>query len=157
MSLYDINMGQGHSPSIEENLSAPDYKRMAEFRYRIRQFVRFSEDAARAHGIEPQQHQLMLAIKGLPLGMRPTVTTISERMCLRHNSTVELINRLASGRALVKRHHSDEDRREVLVELTPYGDEILRRLSVLHWQELQTAAPALSKALQAIINQKERS
>ena len=154
MSLYDRNMGL--VPPVSENPSPVDYQRLAEFRYQIRRFVRFSEEAARAYGVEPQQHQLMLVIKGLPPDMRPTVTTISERMCLRHNSTVELINRLAGDRALVRRQHSKEDRREVLVELTPHGDEILRRLSVLHWQELQTAAPALSEALQGIVNHKKR-
>ena len=101
------------------------------------------------HGVEPQQHQLMLVLKGLAPGTRPTVRALSSRLCLRHNSTVELINRLAERGALIRRQ-SEEDRREVLIELTPFGEELLRRLSVLHWQELQTSGPALSEALQAI-------
>jgi DNA-binding MarR family transcriptional regulator len=136
--------------------TAPDishlgFQQLAQFRYCIRQFLHFSEQAARAHGIEPQQHQLLLALKGLPPDMRPTVTTLSRRMCLRHHSTVELINRLADRGAVVRRA-SDHDRREVLIELTPLGEEILHKLSLLHWQELQSSGPALSAALQAIVD-----
>ena len=137
------------SLGVTEDISLAGYRQLAEFRYRIRQFLHFSEEAARAAGIEPQQHQLMLAIKGLPDGVRPTVTALSERLCLRHHSTVELINRLVERGAAVRRH-ALEDRREVLDELTPYGEQLLRKLSVAHWQELQNFAPALSAALQAI-------
>src|SRR5438270_6321996 len=114
------------------DVSLAGYRQLAEFRYRIRQFVHFSEEAARVSGMEPQQHQLLLAIKGLPEGTRPTVTALSSRLCLRHHSTVELINRLVERGAVIRRH-SQEDRREVLVELTPHGDHLLRKLSVLHW------------------------
>ena len=124
---------------------------MALFRYCIRQFLHFSEQAARAHSIEPQQHQLLLTIKGLPPGKRPTVTVLAQRMCLRHHSTVELLNRMEERGAVVRRP-SAQDRREVLIELTPLGEKILQELSVLHWQELQTSGPALSEALQAIVN-----
>lgn len=93
----------------------------------------------------------MLAIKGLPPEMRPTVTVISSRLCLRHHSTVELINRLVE-RGAATRRHSDQDRREVLVELTPYGEELLQQLSLVHWEELQTFGPALSTALPAVVH-----
>ena len=76
---------------VGQDLSPAAYQRLAEFRSRIRQFLHFSEEAARATGIEPQQHQLLLAIKGLPEGTRPTVTALSSRLCLRHHSTVELV------------------------------------------------------------------
>ncbi len=133
-----------------DDVSIAYYQHLAEIRYRIRQFLRFSEEAARTHGVEPQQHQLMLVIKGLPPGTRPTIRAISSRLCLRHNSTVELINRLAERGALVRRP-CEQDRREVLIELTPHGEDLLGRLSVLHWQELQTSGPALSEALQGIV------
>jgi DNA-binding MarR family transcriptional regulator len=136
---------------IAPDISPLAFQQLAQFRYCIRQFVHFSEQAARAHGIEPQQYQLLLTLKGLPAGMRPTVTTLAQRMCLRHHSTVELINRLAERGAVV-RTASDRDKREVLVELTPFGEEILHKLSLLHWQELQTSGPMLSAALQAIVN-----
>lgn len=103
----------------------------------------------RAAHMEPQQYQLMLAIKGLPEGVRPTVTALSARLCLRHHSTVELINRLEERGAVVRRH-ATEDRREVLVELTEHGEQLLHNLSLLHWQELQNAGPALLQALQAL-------
>ena len=130
--------------------SAAVYRQLAEFRYRIRQFLHFSEEAARSHGIEPQQHQLLLAIKGLPEGTRPTVTALSQRLCLRHHSTVELIDRLVGHRAVVRRA-SDLDHREVLIELTPHGEELLHRLSLLHWQELRVSGPALFEALSAVL------
>lgn len=135
---------------VMEDVSPAGYQQLAEFRHRIRQFLHFSEQAARMSGIEPQQHQLLLALKGLPEGTRPTVSALSSRLCLRHHSTVELINRLVERGALTRRH-SEQDRREVLVELTPHGEQLLHRLSVEHWQELQTFGPALSDALQAIV------
>ena len=130
----------------------PGYQQLAQFRHHIREFLQFSEQAARSHGIEPQQHQLLLAIKGLPDHIRPTVRALSERLCLRHHSTVELINRLVEHGAVVRRH-SLEDRREVLIELTPHGERILQQLSLLHWQELQTTGPALLEALERITKQ----
>jgi DNA-binding MarR family transcriptional regulator len=132
------------------DVSLAAYRRLAEFRHQIRQFLHVSEQAARASGIEPQQHQLMLAIKGLPEGARPTVTTLAQRLCLKHHSAVELVNRLVERGAAVRRQ-SHEDRREVLVELTPIGEEILEKLKDLHVQELQSS-PELCQALQTIAN-----
>lgn len=103
---------------------------------------RVDEEAARSRGIEPQQHQLLLAVKGLPQGTRPTVTPIARQLCVRHNSAVELVNRLVDQGAL-RRRHGDGDHSEVLVELTPYGEALLYRLSVLHWRELHVSGPAL--------------
>jgi DNA-binding MarR family transcriptional regulator len=133
------------------DVSPAAYRRLAEFRHKIRQFLHVSELAARINGIEPQQHQLMLAIKGLPEGARPTVTTLAQRLCLKHHSAVELVNRLVERGAAV-RHQSQEDRREVLVELTPLGEEILEKLKDLHVQELETKSPELCLALQAIVD-----
>lgn len=133
------------------DVSELDFRRLAEFRHRIRQFLRFSEEASRSKGIEPQQHQLLLAIKGLPKGTRPTITALSQQLCLRHHSTVELIDRLEEHGA-VRRRHSAEDQREVLVELRPYGETLLHRLSLLHWEELRVSGPALSDSLHAVIS-----
>lgn len=133
-------------------MSLAEYRRIAEFRHRIRQFLHFSEELARESGIEPQQHQLLLAVKGLPEGMRPTISSISDRLCLRHHSTVELANRLVAHGAITRRA-SEEDGREVLLELTPHGEHLLRKLSVLHWQELQAFGPALTDSLGAIVVQ----
>lgn len=136
--------------ALEPDVSEAGFRRLAEFRHRIRQFLHFSEEAARSKGIEPQQHQLLLAVKGLPRGTRPTVTALSQQPCLRHHNTVELVDRLVDQGAL-KRRHGDEDRREVLVELTPHGEALLHRLSVLHWEELRVSAPALSESLRAVL------
>jgi DNA-binding MarR family transcriptional regulator len=132
------------------DVSELGFRRLAEFRHRIRQFLRFSEEAARAKGIEPQQHQVLLAIKGLPKGIRPTITALSQQLCLRHHSMVELVDRLEE-RGAVLRRHSEEDQREVFVELTPRGEELLHRLSLLHWEELRVSGPALSDSLHAVI------
>ena len=126
------------------------YQQLAELRYQIRRFLHFSEEAAREHGLEPQQHQMLLAIKGLPAGSKPNVRTLSSRLFLRHNTTVELVNRLAQ-RGLVVRQTCAEDRREVLVELTPAASDLLQQLAALHWQELQTEGPALAHALESIL------
>ena len=139
-----------YSGARRREISAAGYRRLAEFRYRIRQFLHLSEEAARSKDIEPQQHQVLLAIKGLPEGSRPTVRTLSERLCLRHHSTVELIDRLVEQGAVARRH-SDQDRREVLIELTPHGEELLHQLSVLLWQELRVSGPALSESLLTVL------
>jgi DNA-binding MarR family transcriptional regulator len=146
-----IPSGQEAFPGTHcREISAAGYRRLAEFRHRIRQFLHLSEEAARSKGIEPQQHQVLLAIKGLPEGSRPTVRTLSERLCLRHHSTVELIDRLEEQGAVTRRH-SDQDRREVLIELTLHGEEILHQLSLLLWQELKVSGPALSESLLAVV------
>ncbi|MBV9761687.1 MAG: MarR family transcriptional regulator [Acidobacteriaceae bacterium] len=131
-------------------MSLAELRRLAEFRRLIRQFLHFSEEAARQKGIEPQQHQLMLAIKGLPRGIRPTVTALSQQLCLRHHSTVELVNRLVERSAAVRKPGS-EDRREMLVELTPHGEHLLQELSFEHLEELQRSGPALSESLLAVV------
>ena len=131
-------------------IPAAVYRQLAEFRYRIRRFLHVSEEIARSNGIEPQQHQLMLAIKGLAEGARPNLNTLSERLCLRHHSTVELVDRLEKQGA-VRRLPSDRDGREVLVELTAHGEELLHQLSALIRQELMVTGPALSASLRAIL------
>jgi DNA-binding MarR family transcriptional regulator len=135
---------------VSADLSRIDYEEMAELRYLIRRFLHFSESAALKEGIEPRQHQAMLAIQAMPVKQRCTVGALAERLFLQHQSTVGLVDRLAR-RKLVTREHSDEDARQVIVRLTPHGKEILRRLSLTHRQELKESAPAFSRALRAII------
>jgi len=127
-----------------------DYQSLAEFRYQIRRFLRFSEEATRKAGIEPRQHQLLLAIKGLPAKERPRIGALAERLQLEHHSTVELANRLAKG-GYIRRVRDRHDRREVLLELTAKGEKALRDLSIHHRAELQTVGPALMKALLRVL------
>ncbi|HXM62674.1 MAG TPA: MarR family transcriptional regulator [Terriglobales bacterium] len=131
---------------MEKSLTLADYQSLAELRYQIRRFLYFSEQAAREAGLEPRQHQLMLTLKGLPAGTRPRIGELAERLQIQHHSTVELVNRLAAG-GYVRRHRGGEDRREVLLSLTPKGEKILRELSLHHKAELQMRGPALVAAL----------
>ncbi len=126
------------------------YRALAEFRRHIRSFLHFSEQQAHSSGLEPQQHQLLLAIKGLPEGKLPTVGEIAAQLDLRHHSAVELIDR-AARRGLVARRQADKDLRKVLVVLTPKGEGVLLRLALAHRQELEVSGPALAKALRKVM------
>jgi DNA-binding MarR family transcriptional regulator len=133
-----------------QDLSLTEYRALAEFRRNIRSFLYFSEEQVRAQGLEPQQHQLLLAIKGLPDGTSATIGELAERMLLKHHSMVELVNRL-ERHGYVRRSASRQDHRQVLVRLTPAGAGVLRKLSLAHHQELETAGPALARALRRLM------
>lgn len=130
--------------------SITEYQTLAEFRYQLRRFLRFSEQTARAAGLEPQQHQLLLAVKGLPQGKKATIGTLAERLQLAHHSTVELIDRLVE-RGFVQRCRDEADQRRVLVNLTPQGEEILRKLSLAHQAELRSVGSELVQALNTLL------
>jgi DNA-binding MarR family transcriptional regulator len=132
----------------------PDFKAMAELRYQIRRFLRFSENAAREAGIEPQQHQLLMAVKGLPDAVKPTIGVLAERMQLQHHSTVELIDRLAD-RGFLCRLRATDDRRQVLIKLTHNGEVFLQKLALHHLQELQSVGPTFVKVLQTLMSQSD--
>jgi len=131
-------------------ISQADYQSLAEFRHQIRSFLHFSERAARAAGLEPRQHQMLLGIKGLPSEMSPRVATLAERLKIQHHSAVELADRLAKA-GLIQRKHGKIDRREALLSLTAKGERILRKLAVHHLAELRTAGPALLAALDSVV------
>ena len=122
---------------------------MAEFRYQIRRFLRFSDEAAQRAGMEPQQHQLLLALKGLPRGTKPTIGALAERLQLRHHSTVELVDRLVERGFLVRLRATD-DRRRVLIRLTREGEDCLQRLASHHLQELRSVGPEFVTILQSL-------
>lgn len=127
-----------------------DYRVLAAFRFEIRKFLAFSEKAARAAGIEPQQHQLMLAVKGLPAEQRPTIRALADRLCVEHHTTVALVDKL-EARGFVTRERGRDDRRQVFVHLTAPGLALLRRLSALHRAQLIGVGPDMVLALQAIL------
>ena len=139
----------------DRDLGARQYRALAELRYQIRCFLTFSEAAARAAGVEPQQHQLLLVLKALGPDERPTIRIIAERLQIQHNSAVELAKRSAE-RGLVERRTNREDRREASLRLTPAGERLLRRLSIAHRSELRSAAPRLVEALGALVPSKRR-
>ena len=139
-----------------ESLTQSDYDALAELRYQIRLFLRFSERAARGAGLEPQHHQALLALK-TARGLRGSrVADLSEWLQIQHNTAVELVGRLEE-KGLVQRARSREDRREVHVILTGRGERVLRELSLHHVEELRHAAPALAGALRNIVRTATRN
>jgi DNA-binding MarR family transcriptional regulator len=151
VSRYIIELGLTAIYSdMPKHLTEPDYQSLAELRFQIRRFLHFSEQAARAAGLEPHQHQLMLALKGLPEGVRPRIGELADRLQIQHHSAVELVNRLVTG-GYVRRQRADEDRREVLLSLTPGGEQVLRQLSIHHKNELRLLGPQLLRALKRVM------
>jgi DNA-binding MarR family transcriptional regulator len=133
------------------SLTQADYRALAEFRYQIRSFLAFSERSARENGIEPQQHQLLLACKGLPEGSRPTIGTLAQRLCVEHHSAVALVDKLEANK-LVQRKPSPLDRREVLVQITKRGESLLAALSELHSEQLGLVGEQLITALSDVLS-----
>src|SRR5260221_3054940 len=134
----------------KRSLTLSEYRKLSDFRFQIRRFLRFSEDAARARGLEPQQHQTLLAIKGAPSGQEPTIAFLANRMQLAHHTMVELVDRVVE-KGLAERKPSTTDRRSTLVELTPEGSKVLGELSVLTYAEIQTKFVELMDALQRVL------
>jgi DNA-binding MarR family transcriptional regulator len=124
-------------------------ERLAEFRYRLRTFLQFSEQAAHAAGLQPQQHQLLLQIAGAPPDTVPTIAYAAERLGLRHNSVVELANRSVEE-GLLERNSDETDARRVLLRITSKGARLLHRLAAHHRSELEVMGPALIEALTRI-------
>jgi len=105
-------------------------------------------------GLSPQQHQALLAIKGTPVD-HVTIGILAERLGIRHNSTVELIDRLITN-GLVERRHNPRDHREVLIDLTNRADQILANLSLAHRNEIRKLAPLLIGLLERFDSQKSK-
>jgi DNA-binding MarR family transcriptional regulator len=124
------------APSKTPDVDAQVIHQLAQFRYQIRQFLRFSENAARTAGVTPQQQQLMLGVAGFTGKGWANISDLAEFLQERHNAVVELVNRAARA-GLVRREALASDRRVVRVELTPRGRSILMRLSALHRKELE--------------------
>jgi len=122
---------------------------LAEFRFQMRKFLSYSEMASERAGIAAQQYQLMQVIAAMPEGQRASIGYLAERMILRHNSMVELVDR-AERAGLVRREHDEKDLRRSLVLLTPHGDAILKRLVSEHLIELAPRCESLLSALQEL-------
>lgn len=131
-------------------LAAAEYVALAEFRYQIRRYLRYMEEEARANGHHPQQYQLLLAIKGLPKGKEPTVSTLAERMQMNHNSMVGLVNR-CEKRGLIRRTRSGNDRRQVALTITQQGDLVLRQQANASRRELGSISPILFDSLEQLM------
>lgn len=122
--------------TVKRKVSKRDYEMLAAFRYSLRQFLRFSEEAAHAAGLTPQQHQALLAIKGFPGRDHVTIGELAERLQLIHHSTVGLVDRLEKQNYL-RRSHDDQDHRKVYVKLTVKGEKVLEKLSADHREQLR--------------------
>jgi DNA-binding MarR family transcriptional regulator len=138
-----------------KRLTLVDYQALAEFRYQIRKFLHFSDQAVEAAGMERGQYQLMLSIKGMLDGPRPRIRDVANRMQIQHHSAVELINRLEAG-GYVQRERGLDDRREVLLALTPKGEKVLGELALHHHEQLREAAPRLVESLRQVMAGKSR-
>lgn len=132
------------------NATAIDYRALAEFRYQIRRFLAFSQQNAKESGLDPQQHQLLLAVKGRPEGAVPTIGYLAERLQLRHHSASELVGRLVRRR-LVARTKAAADERQTVVCITAAGERILDTLTRTHRAELRTAGPLLARSLRTVV------
>jgi DNA-binding MarR family transcriptional regulator len=136
------------------DLSDSDYRALGAFRYQIRQFQNFSQQAAKSQGLEPQQHQMLLAIRSLEQPeTAPTIGHLAENLFIRHNSAVGMIDRLADH-GLVERLRGEDDRRQVRVRLTSLGCQKLHHLSRIHREELRQSGPALVETLRRLLEQR---
>jgi len=134
--------------------SKQDYQTLAEFRYALRCFLRFSETAAREAGLTFQQHQALLFIVGFPEREQVTIGELAERLQIRHHSTVGLVNRLEE-QGLVERNQDHADRRQVFIRLTDKGTGILKGLANIHREELRSLGPQLCSMLEQITSLSE--
>lgn len=142
------------SPLMEENGSnghaeIPRLRELAEFRFQLRQFLSFSEISSERHGVQAQQYQLLQVIAAAPPGQPATVSYLADRMVLRHNSTVELVDR-AERAGLVRRHTDERDLRRSIIRLTPTGEQLLRALVTEHVQELERMSERIIHSLRAV-------
>ena len=119
-----------------------DYEALSEFRYQIRCFLEFSQNAAKAVGLVPRQHQALLAIRGYPGGAPVAIGNLAERLRIKHHTAVGLIDRLAAA-GLVKRVVDPVDQRRVLLKLTNRAEKYLADLSAAHLGELSRIEPLL--------------
>lgn len=118
-------------------MTKPQFEALAEFRYQLRQYLRFSEDVVQRHGVKPLQYHLLLQVKGFPGRSHATIGELAERLQSRHNGVVALVSR-CEDLGLVRRQPCMHDLRQVEVHLTPLGDACVAKLATLHRDELAT-------------------
>ena len=140
----------------QNDVTLSDYRALAEFRYQIRRYLALGDQSAEAAGVRSRQYQLLLALKGLPEGMEPTITNVADRLGIRHHSAVELVSRLEK-RGLVKKQRSDIHRSFVFVRITKEGERIIRNLVASRKADLQVAGPILVKALTTLTKKTQKS
>ncbi|MEA2552572.1 MAG: hypothetical protein QOJ65_748 [Fimbriimonadaceae bacterium] len=122
--------------SPQKLIEKRDYEALAAFRRALRHFLRFSEEGSRAVGLTPQQHQLLLGIKGRPGQEHANVGELADFLYLKHQTVVGLVDRCEAA-GLVARETNAADKRRVNVLLTPKGEEVLAKLSERNMNELR--------------------
>ena len=137
------------TPAPTLSLNDHDYAALAEFRHSLRSFLAFSEQAARKAGLTPQQHQALLAVRGLGTEKGVTVGELAGRLLLKHHTTVGLVDRLVRA-DLLRRTPDEEDRRRALLSLTPKANRALKALSAIHLAEIRRNAPRLVALLRKL-------
>lgn len=126
-------------------------RRLAEFRYQLRRFLHVSQIAVEEAGLRPQQFQMLQCVAAMPPGIEPTIANVAERMFLKHNSTVELVDR-AIEQNLLRRTQDPDDHRRILLRVTPQGERILASLVEFHARELEQSGPELVRALSRVLS-----
>lgn len=130
-------------------LNSPEFETLAAFRYQVRKFLRFSKDLLSAEDLTPDQYQALLAIRAFSDQQKLSIRDLAEQLQVRHHSTVGIVDQLVS-RAAVVRQVSPDDRRKVLLTLTPKGEELVARLAPPHRQELTRLCPEMIETLQRL-------
>ncbi len=131
-----------------KRLSDADYTALADFRHALRCFLEFSENAAAAEGLTPQQHQALLVVRGTP-GSIANIGRLAERLRVKHNTAVELAQRLEAA-GLVTREPSTEDKRSIVLSLTSLGSAKLETLTRIHRRELAQLSPDILGVLHSL-------
>ena len=136
---------------MAKDIQESDYIALAELRHRIREFVRSSDEAAKEAGLQPQQYQLLLALRAISNKSEATISRLAETLYLKHHSVVGLIDRLES-RGYVRRRRNAENRREVLIQLLPLGRRTLDKVVRQRLHELRASGQALVASIAAILD-----
>ena len=131
-------------------------RRLAEFRFQLRRFLHISQLAAEEAGLRPQQYQMLQCVAAMPPGIQPTIANVAERMFLKHNSTVELVDRTIE-QGLLRRTQDPDDHRRILLRVTPQGEHILATLADFHTRQLGQTGPELVRALARVLNRGNRA
>jgi DNA-binding MarR family transcriptional regulator len=138
------------------SLDVTHLRRLAEFRYQLRRFLHVSQTAAEKAGLRNQQYQMLQCVGGMPEGIATTIANVAERMLLRHNSAVELVDRTIK-QGLLQRTGYDADHRRILLRVTPRGERILASLADFHTRELEQSGPQLLRALNRVLRASAQS
>jgi DNA-binding MarR family transcriptional regulator len=138
-----------------QDLTLDEYRELAEFRHQIRRFQSVTEQNAQNLEIDPDSYLLLLAVQGLPEGVRPTVAGLAGRMCLKKDAVSSLID-AAVARNDLTRSSADGGTAEDWVKLTRVGRDLLRRMAAANRDELEHTGPELVRALQSVLKQRRR-